>query len=458
MSPDEATAFARETAAAIRRALVPVQERLARVGEMLGDVLTEQDTLAGKAALEEASGKVAADLTTLREWTEELVETQLDRRDIHNAGVENQRLAELRAWAEAQVAESERTTRVALGEMLGETLATLDKSIATLREEMRAAVAEEAAQRVAAVEQAGAVAGRAAVAVDGLAAGLDARVAALLAPAEERLRGEVAQVRTDVAADLTRVHEVVVAEGEARAAVERGLATMQAALKDAQAGLTKFADDLLARVADSVQAVAKDAATDFAQLRDSQVALDAELRALLAAELRARDAALDERIDKRLAALEERAIEMIRATAKEAALSMGAAFEQLRADPNLRGPVGEGFRYREVFDAKADYQPGDWVTHDGTLWAAIAPSQGMVPGTDGASASWRMALKRARDGVNGVGMNWRGAYTEGDTYRINDVVRHMGRVLLCRRTTTAPPPIPGGAPATEWAVMLEPGQ
>jgi hypothetical protein len=157
-------------------------------------------------------------------------------------------------------------------------------------------------------------------------------------------------------------------------------------------------------------------------------------------------------------ALEERAIEMVRATAKEAALSMGAAFEQLRADPNLRGPVGEGFRYREVFDAKADYQPGDWVTHDGTLWAAIAPSQGVVPGTDGASASWRMALKRARDGVNGVGMNWRGAYTEGDTYRLNDVVRHMGRVLLCRRTTTAPPPIPGGAPATEWAVMLEAGQ
>lgn len=129
-------------------------------------------------------------------------------------------------------------------------------------------------------------------------------------------------------------------------------------------------------------------------------------------------------------------------------------FEDKRDE--LRGPPGEGFRYRGVFEAAAEYAVGDWVTHDGTLWAAVATSKALVPGTDEAAAAWRMTMKRPRDGANGVGMNWRGTYSEGETYRLNDVVRFSGRVFVCRRATSTPPPVPGGAAATEWALMVEP--
>jgi hypothetical protein len=123
--------------------------------------------------------------------------------------------------------------------------------------------------------------------------------------------------------------------------------------------------------------------------------------------------------------------------------------------PTIAGPPGESLRYRGVFDAGEAYGVGDWVTHDGTIWAALATSQGPAPGTDEGATSWRMAMKRPRDGVNGLGINWRGAFATGELYRLNDVVRDGGRLFICRKSTSTPPPIPGGAPAAEWALMLE---
>ena len=154
--------------------------------------------------------------------------------------------------------------------------------------------------------------------------------------------------------------------------------------------------------------------------------------------------------------VEGRLDQTIATAIKDGVAALASAFETMRADlEQKRGPPGDGFHYRDVFDADADYVVGDWVTHDGTLWAARAPSKGMTPGTPAASASWRMAMKRARDGANGVGWNWRGAYTDGEAYRVNDVARFMGRVFLCRRATANAPPVPGGALATEWALVLE---
>jgi hypothetical protein len=323
--PDFATALARETVSAIRRALTPLTERINKIDGAVADLMIAQDTLAPRSellALEAATGKVAADL---REWVEALVETELDRRDTHNVEVENRRFAELRTDFDAEfrgvrteASASERATRAALGEMLGEHIKQVD-----------AALAAEASQRGAGDEQAREAAGRLAVTLDGLRLGLDAHIDGRLAASEQRSAEKLAGL------------------------VQAGLAALEA---------------------------------DVAK---------------------------------------------------------------------LRGPPGEGFRYREVYDAQAEYAAGDWVTHDGTLWAALAPSKGLTPGSDAANASWRMAMKRARDGANGIGMNWRGNYIEGDTYRLNDVVRFMGRVLVCRRTTTAPPPIPGGAPASEWSLMLD---
>jgi hypothetical protein len=145
-------------------------------------------------------------------------------------------------------------------------------------------------------------------------------------------------------------------------------------------------------------------------------------------------------------------------TAREALANSFVTFvhEFNEQHKELRGPPGDGFHYRGVFEAAAEYGVGDWVTHDGTLWAAVSTSRALTPGTDEAAAAWRMAMKRPRDGANGVGMNWRGAYADGETYRINDVVRYTGRVFVCRKTTSVSPPMPGAVAASEWALMVEP--
>ena len=164
----------------------------------------------------------------------------------------------------------------------------------------------------------------------------------------------------------------------------------------------------------------------------------------------------DTSVDARMEKVEGHLDQFVATAVKDAVASLASAFETMRSDiEQKRGPPGEGFRYRDVYDPDADYVVGDWVTHDGTLWAARAPSKGLTPGTPAAAASWRMAMKRARDGANGIGWNWRGAYAEGEAYRLNDVVRFSGRVFLCRRSTSHAPPLPGGAPASEWAVVLE---
>jgi hypothetical protein len=316
--PDFATALARETVSAIRRALAPLTERIGKIDAALADLNVGQDQLASKAALEQATGKVAADL---REYVAGLLVEHAEAADSAQARA----LGVLRTDVTAdfnrirtEAGESERATRFAFGEMLGEHIKQVD-----------AALAAEASQRAAGDEQARDAAGRLAVTLDGLRLGLDAH------------------------------------------------------------------------------------------------------------------------IDGRLAASEQRSAEVLAGLVKDGLAALEADVAK------LRGPPGEGFRYRETFDSRAEYAAGDWVTHDGTLWAALAPSKGLTPGSDAANASWRLAMKRARDGANGIGMNWRGNYIDGDTYRLNDVVRFMGRVLVCRRTTTAPPPIPGGAPASEWSLMID---
>lgn len=176
----------------------------------------------------------------------------------------------------------------------------------------------------------------------------------------------------------------------------------------------------------------------------------------LRAELEQLREGLDEELGTRMEKVEGRLDQQIAAAIKDAVASVASAFETMRGELEAkRGPPGEGFRYRDVFDAAVEYSIGDWVTHDGTLWAARSSSCGLVPGTPAAATAWRMAMKRARDGANGIGWNWRGAFVDGEAYRLNDVVRHGGRVFLCRRSTSSAPPLPGGAPAAEWALVLE---
>ena len=42
---------------------------------------------------------------------------------------------------------------------------------------------------------------------------------------------------------------------------------------------------------------------------------------------------------------------------------------------------------------KGNYEPGNAVTHDGSLWVCVAPTKGRP----GPAAGWRLAVKRGRD-------------------------------------------------------------
>jgi hypothetical protein len=50
--------------------------------------------------------------------------------------------------------------------------------------------------------------------------------------------------------------------------------------------------------------------------------------------------------------------------------------------------------YRDVFAAGEQYQRGDLVTHDGSLWLALADTEAQ-PGAEG---GWKLVTKRGRDG------------------------------------------------------------
>jgi hypothetical protein len=58
--------------------------------------------------------------------------------------------------------------------------------------------------------------------------------------------------------------------------------------------------------------------------------------------------------------------------------------------------IGDGLRYRGVFEADTPYAPGDFVTRSGSLWHCRSRTEpGDVPGQ---SDRWQLAVKRGADG------------------------------------------------------------
>lgn len=55
-----------------------------------------------------------------------------------------------------------------------------------------------------------------------------------------------------------------------------------------------------------------------------------------------------------------------------------------------QGVSGQGLSYRQEWSVSAVYEINDAVTYTGTLWMALAPSQGVQPGTN--SSIWRQII------------------------------------------------------------------
>jgi hypothetical protein len=58
--------------------------------------------------------------------------------------------------------------------------------------------------------------------------------------------------------------------------------------------------------------------------------------------------------------------------------------------------------YRELWQPGVEYKPGDAVTCDGSMWIALTPTSARPGAKDNSMAkSWRLAVKRGRDGHRG---------------------------------------------------------
>lgn len=54
--------------------------------------------------------------------------------------------------------------------------------------------------------------------------------------------------------------------------------------------------------------------------------------------------------------------------------------------------------YRGVWEPGLNYQPGENVTFDGSLWVALSPTQGHRPGDPAPNEKrWQLAVKRGQD-------------------------------------------------------------
>jgi hypothetical protein len=51
--------------------------------------------------------------------------------------------------------------------------------------------------------------------------------------------------------------------------------------------------------------------------------------------------------------------------------------------------------YREIYKSDQEYEPGDVVTWDGSMWVCLTPTK-RQPGRY--EKDWRLAVKRGRDG------------------------------------------------------------
>ena len=67
-------------------------------------------------------------------------------------------------------------------------------------------------------------------------------------------------------------------------------------------------------------------------------------------------------------------------------------FERLEA--RITYIEGKGIDYRGVWDESEDYQRGDAVTHQGSLWICTVDHPAQMP----PCAGWQLAVKKGRDG------------------------------------------------------------
>ena len=110
-------------------------------------------------------------------------------------------------------------------------------------------------------------------------------------------------------------------------------------------------------------------------------------------------AALDERDQTIMRQAQQ--IESLRTEMKSAMAALGQIQVELPTQKQVREAVDEALArapiptYKGVYDRDSDYQKGDFVTADGSMWHCNEPVSGERPGKG--SEAWSLAVKHGRD-------------------------------------------------------------
>jgi hypothetical protein len=111
-----------------------------------------------------------------------------------------------------------------------------------------------------------------------------------------------------------------------------------------------------------------------------------------------------------------------------------------------------GFQYSDEWNAETVYQIGDLVKHGGWLYYSLTNNYGSNPSnsiyqivdrTD--PIDWQIAAK---------GINFRGAWSEDETYKTGDVVRRGGNTYVALLDTTADGSSQDYLDSTNWELLL----
>lgn len=110
-----------------------------------------------------------------------------------------------------------------------------------------------------------------------------------------------------------------------------------------------------------------------------------------------------------------------------------------------------GIEYRGVYRAGETYKPGNFVTHKGSVWAAKGVPTG-EPGKD--ITGWQLAVKHGRDGRDAVATRAYTGHSGGRLYRETDFLRLNNRLWQCTAKETTVVPEPGDILSTaEWTLI-----
>lgn len=104
--------------------------------------------------------------------------------------------------------------------------------------------------------------------------------------------------------------------------------------------------------------------------------------------------------------------------------------------------------WKGEWNSSTQYRRGDVVVHQGSAYVALNDNEGSAP----PSANWDLLASKGdqgNQGPQGVSFTWRGPWSSGTDYVVNDVVSHNGStyIAIAPSTGQAPPN------ATYWNLM-----